>query len=219
MIQLFYMDTREIDTEEKYQWIMDSLSEERRKKAERFAHREPRLQRMAAGFLLENYLADRGIEGPYCYGKSDGGKPYLLGHSEIEFCITHSGPHVFVATSDQMIGVDVELLERVPKERRCLAIAKRFFTEIDYNYIQRGGREAFLKVWTFKEAVAKGLDIPLTEVMKNTDVGMLTEHVIVLEKDGIMVTLCSLAESIDSDFKVIKFSVDRSSQCVRMNLV
>ena len=219
MIQLFYMDTREIDTEEKYQTILDSLSEERREKALRFTHKEPRLQRMAAGFLLENYLEDRGISGPYCYGKSAGGKPYLLEHTDVEFCITHSGPHVFVATGDQMIGVDVERFDRVPKEPKCLAIAERFFTEEDREYIEEGGREAFLEVWTFKEAVAKGLDIPLSEVMRNTDVNMLQEHVVRLEKDGVMVTLCSLAETIDDDFQVEKFSVDRSRECVRMNLV
>ncbi|MCR5668490.1 MAG: 4'-phosphopantetheinyl transferase superfamily protein [Lachnospiraceae bacterium] len=219
MIQLLYMDTRELDTEEKCQEVADSLSEERREKALRFVHEEPRKQRLAAGYLLERYLKESGVEPPYHYGKSDGGKPYLLKHPDIEFCISHSGPHVFVAVAEQMVGLDVECLDRVPPKKKCLAIAERFFTEEDKDFIEDGDREAFLKVWTFKEAVAKGLDIPLVEVMKNTDVTMLSEHIARLEKDGVMVTLCSLSERMCGDFKVKKFFIDRETQCVRMNLV
>ncbi|MBQ1902388.1 MAG: 4'-phosphopantetheinyl transferase superfamily protein [Lachnospiraceae bacterium] len=219
MIQLLYMDIRYLDSEEKCREILDYLSDERRKKALRFVHEEPKKQRLAAGYLLERCFQENGIKPPYSYGKSEGGKPYLLHHPEVEFCITHSGPHVFVAVSEQMIGVDVECMEHVPEEKRCLKIADRFFTEEDKKFIEDGGREGFLKVWTFKEAVAKGLDIPLVEVMKNTDVTMLSEHIARLEKDGVMVTICSLSERICGNFKVKKFFVDRETECVRMNLV
>jgi len=93
------------------------------------------------------------------------GKPYIDNVRHFKFNISHSGGYVAIATGRQKVGVDIELKKEID-----MSVAKRFFTQNEYEYIrsfvsESDRRDAFYTLWTLKEsyikAVGKGLKIPL----------------------------------------------------------
>lgn len=93
------------------------------------------------------------------------GKPYIDNERYFKFNISHSESYVVIAISKYRIGIDVE-----KNKKTDFTIAKRFFTENEYQYIksfttQSEKVNAFYMLWTLKEsyvkALGKGLSIPL----------------------------------------------------------
>lgn len=91
------------------------------------------------------------------------GKPYIAGHPEIHFNISHTDKLIAIALSNTEVGVDVESVG-CPN----IKIAKRFFTaeECDYIYSDdKNSSKRFAEIWTKKEAYIKcsgiGLRMPL----------------------------------------------------------
>ncbi len=98
------------------------------------------------------------------FENNDFGKPYIVGQSDFHFNISHTHSAILVGISTESIGVDIE---RITKSE--INIAKRFFTEDEYNYIVKSEYEKdirFYEVWTKKEAyvkyIGKGLNIKLS---------------------------------------------------------
>lgn len=87
------------------------------------------------------------------------GKPYVPEWPELEFNLSHTGPHVLIAFArGQALGVDLECRER----RLSLdEIARRFFAPAEARALEALDpalrRAAFLRLWTHKEAVLKAL--------------------------------------------------------------
>jgi len=89
----------------------------------------------------------------------DLGKPYIEGHENIFFNISHTHNVIAIAFSDNKVGVDIE-----KETENSVGIAKRFFTEEEYEYIVEISEEpmkAFLEIWTKKEAFVKYLGLGL----------------------------------------------------------
>lgn len=89
------------------------------------------------------------------------GKPRLKGGGFF-YNISHSGDYVAVAVHEAEVGVDIERI----KDRDCLKLAKRFFTDAEYEWIAEAEHEErFYRLWTMKESYIKyrggGLSIPL----------------------------------------------------------
>lgn len=93
------------------------------------------------------------------------GKPYIDNERYFKFNISHSESYVVIAISNYKVGIDVEM-----NKKTDIAIAKRFFTKNEYQYIKSFITEsdrinAFYMIWTLKEsyvkALGKGLSIPL----------------------------------------------------------
>jgi 4'-phosphopantetheinyl transferase len=93
------------------------------------------------------------------------GKPYLIGHPDFHFNISHAGRYVVCAFSDAPVGIDVEIVASVD-----MKIAERFFARREQEYVfsqtsESARRVAFHRVWTMKEAYIKregrGLNIQL----------------------------------------------------------
>ena len=92
------------------------------------------------------------------------GKPYFE-NSDLKFSISHSGGYVAVALSDDGdIGIDIETAD--VSEEKARKLAKRFFTE-DEQCAVRDDTDAFLKLWSKKEATAKYLGTSLTQIIQN----------------------------------------------------
>lgn len=94
------------------------------------------------------------------------GKLYL--NDKVYFNIAHAGDKVICAASGSEVGCDVE-------KKNCdgLKIAKRFFSEKEYKYLESISDKAdqereFLKLWTMKEAFVKtvgdGLSFPIDKI-------------------------------------------------------
>ncbi len=113
-------------------------------------------------FLLKTF----GIEQEdILFETNEYGKPKLKKQENIFFNFSHSGDWVVCAIGDKPLGVDVEQIKG-----KDLEIAKRFYTEYEYEDLLRQKEEkrpeCFIKYWTLKEsytkAEGKGLSIPFT---------------------------------------------------------
>lgn len=79
------------------------------------------------------------------------GKPYFAHEPQLYLSISHSAHIWACAFSDAPVGLDVQ----VYRENDFLRIAERFFHPSEFDYVRRGGKEAFFNVWTAKESYVK----------------------------------------------------------------
>jgi 4'-phosphopantetheinyl transferase len=83
--------------------------------------------------------------------RSENGKPFLKGKRDLFFSVSHTDTTLFIAVSDENIGIDAE---RTDRDVRFLPIIKRFpFAEQK----EIGNVSDFLRHWTAKESAVKWL--------------------------------------------------------------
>ncbi len=120
------------------------LSEERKRKVERYRQPKDKVRCLVAGLLL-NYAFGHNASPRY----TDYGKPYF--ENDLCFNISHSGKYVVLAKSAYTVGIDVE---RVRKYN--LDIAKKCFTEPELEWLSMQDNDsAFYKIWSAKESIMK----------------------------------------------------------------
>lgn len=107
--------------------------------------------------LLANYVG--GLPCDISFGVVAMGKPILSKPNDIglKFNTTHSGNLVIIAvTKSRDVGVDAEKVRPVP---RALKVAKRFYSDAEYQMLSRlpeGALDhAFLSIWVRREGTAK----------------------------------------------------------------
>jgi 4'-phosphopantetheinyl transferase len=96
--------------------------------------------------------------------RGEHGKPYAPALPELDFNLSHAGPHVLLAFARrQPLGIDVERGER---RLAVDELAGRFFTANEADalaHLPAAARTAaFLALWTHKEAVLKALGAGLS---------------------------------------------------------
>lgn len=95
------------------------------------------------------------------------GKPYCPLSGAPEFNVSHSGGWVALAMSlNGSVGVDIESLERKVDQT---ALANRFFSESERQYVLEGSPEAFFEIWTRKEAYLKATGLGIRCALKEVD--------------------------------------------------
>jgi 4'-phosphopantetheinyl transferase len=123
--------------------------------------------------ILSRYLGVTPEEISFGYGSQ--GKPFLVKPSEhggIEFSLSHSkGSMILGITLDQAIGVDAEYSTHLPEAQ---ALARRFFSDEENRLIQslvgNARDEAFIRIWTGKEAFLKAKGLGLTQRLDEIDI-------------------------------------------------
>lgn len=94
--------------------------------------------------------------------RHESGKPYFS-NSPIEFSLSHSHGYAAAAISDSSrVGIDVETAQISAEKAEKLA--QRFFSEAEIKEFQ-AAPQSFLKIWTKKEALAKMLGTPLSDLI------------------------------------------------------
>lgn len=90
------------------------------------------------------------------FNHSKYGKPLLKTMEDFHFNISHSKNWIVLAVDNFPIGIDIEILRDVN-----FKIAKRFYTNQEYNYILRTSghdkTKRFYEVWTMKESYMKAI--------------------------------------------------------------
>lgn len=161
----------------------EDLSDDERKKADRYRVEDPRRQFVACRSALRRLIGDCYRISPrdlrFEYGSH--GKPELslsgdLGmHPKIEFSVSHSGQLGLIAfTIDAAVGVDLE--QRNPRVK-ALRLAERFFAPSESlelaNLPADRLLDGFYKGWTCKEAYIKatgrGLSLSLSSFRVSMD--------------------------------------------------
>ena len=85
------------------------ISEQRREQALRFKHEQGRRLCVLAYLLLKQGLREEyGIMDNPVFEYNEHGKPFIVGHPEIFFNLSHCKEAVACAISDQPVGIDVE---------------------------------------------------------------------------------------------------------------
>lgn len=97
------------------------------------------------------------VQTPARYHRNEHGKPYLTETPEIYVNWSHSRDYVICAISDQEVGIDLQKMDREPKEnliRKALTEEEQEF----YRSVPKPERQKlFYQYWSVKESFLKAL--------------------------------------------------------------
>lgn len=132
---------------------MTLLSEQRREQVARYKLEGPRRQAVAAYLLLRKALREMyGIHDAPVFEYDANGKPSILGHPEIFFNLSHCRKAVACVVADSPVGIDVEETCRFSD-----SIARYTLDDEEYESVVKADNpsQAFIRLWTMKEALLK----------------------------------------------------------------
>jgi 4'-phosphopantetheinyl transferase len=148
--------------------LLQVLDQGERERAAQFSFERDRVRFIQAHGMVRRIVAR------YCgadaaalaFARNTHGKPYLVPRSDrpaLEFSLSHSGDCCMLALRlDHAVGVDVEHRRDLPQ---AMAIAQRYFTPAESAALaglpEPARSEAFLLLWTHKEAMVKALGVGL----------------------------------------------------------
>ena len=171
MIRVSVYDDMSLCTDAEVEHMLPLVPEPRRSDALRFKHTFGRFASLKSYLMLAELLrSEFGIE-EFRIGKGEYGKPFLAGHPDVHFSISHCQKAIAVAVSDNPVGIDVEsfrhfnegLLDKSmnPQEKADILSAQE-------------PEEKFASYWTCKEAVFKMQGTGITDNLHNILSGGVT---------------------------------------------
>ncbi|MBO9600430.1 MAG: 4'-phosphopantetheinyl transferase superfamily protein [Cohnella sp.] len=140
-------------------------SPRRRARLERFRHADDARRSLMAEMLVRAAIGTEWptdvASGELAFGHDRYGKPYLLGHPELHFNLSHSGRWCVCAVSTVPVGVDVEQARSMD-----LGWTDRFLSEEEREDLRARDESdrlwRFYELWTRKESYAKAVGRGLT---------------------------------------------------------
>lgn len=146
------------------QAALASVSAQRREAALRFKHECDQRLSVAVYLLLKRALKEEyGIGENPVFGYEKGGKPFIKGHPEIHFNMSHCRHAAACAVSDRPIGIDVETI-RPYKD----ALARYVLNDEEWQTVTASSKpeEEFTRLWTMKESLLKLMGTGLRQDLK-----------------------------------------------------
>lgn len=134
---------------------------------EKKTNEKHRKESLAAYALLDRMAAEEGISDLlFRIAFAESGKPYDTA-GEVYISLSHSGDYVAAAISDSPIGVDVEAINgTLSVERLSARYLLKEESERILSLRKEERSEAFVRLFSEREAVAKKRDIPLTAALR-----------------------------------------------------
>lgn len=178
MLNIIYISIIGINYKE-YQLFRESVSEQRRKKADQFYFIGDSKRCVCAELLLQYSLYHKmGRLEVVDFEYNQFGKPYLKHVNDFMFNITHSGRWVAIAYGSSEVGIDIEKIQDEKQD-----IVNKFFSMEEKEYINTViGEERdkrFTQIWTLKESyikyIGRGLSGKLNLFSVNAIDGVVTE--------------------------------------------
>ncbi len=165
------------------------LSEQRREQALKFRYELGRKTCAAAYLLLCDALQQEyGISERPVFGYGEHGKPFVIGHPDIHFNISHCREAVVCVVSDCPVGADVEEIQRYKD-----SLARYTMNDEELAVINASSRPdvEFIRLWTMKEAKLKLSGSGIIDDMKHVLDG--TEHflTVINEEKGYIYSVIS----------------------------
>ena len=143
------------------------ISAERRERVERMRSERDRITSVLAELTVRlRIMHETGMKNEditFDYGEHS--KPFLHGRDDFQFSFSHAGGYVAFVCGKRSVGVDIERTDR-EKEN----IARRHFTENEYEAIYTRKEKTFAEIWTAKEAYVKYLGTGLSKGLNTFDV-------------------------------------------------
>ncbi len=166
----------------------EEVSVQRRTYALRYLRERDRRLSVAAYLLLCKGLREEfGIVEKPDFGFGVHGKPFLIGHPDIHFNLSHCDGVCACVISSHPVGIDVERILLYEDD-----VIRRTMNKTEQERIQRSEKPetAFIRLWTMKESLLKltgqGLCVDLSSLLNNADRYCFTTD----ERDGYMLTVC-----------------------------
>jgi 4'-phosphopantetheinyl transferase len=187
-VRLWLVDLDGLAGESADLWLSPSEQE----RAVRFVFpRDARRYRAAHAALRRLLALHCGLSAQSEFEIGDHGKPRLKGRTAGEFNLSHSGGRALIGIgSGDGIGVDIELLRAVDD---VWPMAEQNFSADEYAALRRAPpvalAQAFLSIWTRKEACLKAAGVGLSLSPASFEVGLGAEPT--------RTTLATGQESID----------------------
>lgn len=109
--------------------------------------------------LLLNRSLERctDVQTPARYHRNEHGKPYLTDAPEIYVNWSHSGDYVICAVADREVGIDLQKMDREPKEN----LIRKVLTEEEQKFYrsvpESERKKLFYQYWSVKESFLKTL--------------------------------------------------------------
>ena len=135
------------------QAALAEISEQRREQALRFKFERGQRTCVLAYLLLKKGLREEyGITGNPLFEYGEHGKPFIVGHPEIHFSLSHCHEAVACVLSNRPAGIDVESVRRYKED-----VVRYAMNEQEQQLIAASERPevAFIRLWTMKEARLK----------------------------------------------------------------
>lgn len=130
-----------------------SVSPQRREQALRFSREQGRRLCLSAYLLLKDVLAQEyGFAENPLFGYHEGGKPFIIGRSDIHFSLSHCRRAVACAVGPEPVGVDIETIRPYKP-----VLARHVLSDDELRRVEMSLRPgiAFIKLWTMKESLLK----------------------------------------------------------------
>ena len=109
-------------------------------------------------------------------------KPYFKNENSIHFNGTHTSELFAAVMSDEYnVGIDAEMI----RERDFLSIAKEYFYESEYKYLETSQKLEidFFTIWTIKESYVKMLGKTVFDIKNSIEVDLIER--VIRNADGI----------------------------------
>lgn len=161
MIQLYLLETEQLNDDTIFTEYYNRLSPYRKEKTDRMKFRKDKNLSLAVGILIDTYLKNINMnEKDMNYANESHGKPYFANLKNVHFNASHSGQMALCAFSDSEVGCDIEIISKSNTD-----LAERFFTKGEYEFIisesenctDKDSKQAekFYRIWTLKESFLK----------------------------------------------------------------
>ena len=178
------------------QAALAEISEQRREQALRFKFERGQRTCVLAYLLLKKALREEyGLTENPLFEYGPHGKPFIVGHPEIHFSLSHCREAVACAVSNRPVGIDVESVQRYRE-----SLAQYTMSDEEQQLIAAAERPdvAFIRLWTMKEARLKLTGEGITNDLKTALDGGSWQFTTVerLDKNYIY-TLCEEKASSD----------------------
>ncbi|MBP2000602.1 4'-phosphopantetheinyl transferase [Paenibacillus shirakamiensis] len=163
-----------------FQELCLEVSPKRQQRILRFVYKKDAerslLSELIVRYVIEQNLGLTGVQ--VSFGEGAYGKPFLMGHEDFQYSISHSGDYVVCAFDTEPVGLDIEQIGS-----NQMDIAARYYTVLENQYLQEEGiaeeeqLRRFYEIWSLKEsymkATGQGLSMPLESfsVYKDVDSG------------------------------------------------
>ena len=134
---------------------------ERYERISRLKDGDNKLRTLSAGMLIKDVCDKCGIDSPVIL-RDEHGKPYIEGHPDVFFNLSHSGSFVAMAYGDKPVGIDIQETRNVTE-----AFGRRILNEKECDLYDLTDTKAICRLWTVKEAYSKLIGLGLSYDFRN----------------------------------------------------
>jgi 4'-phosphopantetheinyl transferase len=147
------------------QQALDSISPQRRQQALKYKFEQGQRLCVAAYLLLKQALREQeGITENPVFDYGPHGKPFIVGHPELHFSLSHCKEAAVCVLSRQPVGIDVESVGRYRD-----SVANYAMSDAELQQIQQATdpEVEFVRLWTMKESFLKLTGEGINDHMKD----------------------------------------------------